>query len=153
MVLPLFASLRVYCGKTFFGYKNMEIKKYWWEDALVEALITRNEDEYASMSDIILLVAKIFHFIYTKTNKKVCFNDDFMELVHLNGKSTLIDLKTISGITARKFTFYQIHDTNIVHYRKDALLKRNVTFHIPSDQFESFQNYLIEKSIKYKQIR
>lgn len=102
---------------------------------------------------LILVLAKIIHFIYTKTNKKVCFNEDNMELVHLNGKSTLIDLKTIAGITARKFTFYQIHDTNIIHYKKDALFKRNVTFHIPSDEFESFQNYLKENSIKYKQIR
>ena len=37
----------------------MEIKKYWWEEALVEALIADHDNEYGSSSDIILMVAKI----------------------------------------------------------------------------------------------
>ena len=99
-----------------------------------------------------LFLLKSSHTLYTKAAKKICFSETHLTLVHFNGKITEFSLDDIAGIMARKYTSYQIHDSNVVHFKKHIVYKRAATFYIPSTIHMAFMDFLKEKNIKYRNI-
>lgn len=97
----------------------------------------------------VLLLIKIFHTILAKGMKSVKFLESTVEVQHYNLKTTSIPLVNIEAIEARKFTFYQIHYTNVVRLKKNSQIKLNIRFYCPDELLEEFKTYLSERNIRY----
>ena len=99
-----------------------------------------------------LLLVKIVHHIFTKGMKSVRFLDSTVEVLHYNGKVTSIELSNIEAIESRKFTFYQLYNTNVVRYKKGSKIKQIIHFYCPDETLDDFKAYLSGRKIRYKNI-